>query len=155
MENYKYETINEAYLGTRLRDILEISTTDVEAVSTFFSGMHNYCAVMPKSNIHANDYYLYVKVFNIHFKDNPETETLFSKVIEHLLSKNDIVNMYLSFEVLVSQLILTNNRESSFDVSYAKMIDWFDRIFVFFRNTNKLEKIQYGIPLPLLMKKKT
>ena len=36
MENYKYETINEAYLGTRLRDILEISTTDVEAVSTFF-----------------------------------------------------------------------------------------------------------------------
>ena len=145
MENYKYETINEAYLGTRLRDILEISTTDVEAVSTFFSGMYNYCAVMPESNIHANDYYLYVKVFNIYFKDNPETETLFSKVIELLLSKNDIVNMYLSFEVLVSQFILTNNRESSFDVSDAKMIDWFDRMFLFFRNTNGLEKIQYGI----------
>ena len=137
-------TVNEAYLSACLKRILEICPSD--GISRYFTGMCNYIPAMPQNDIHAHDYYLYVKVFNSFFKDDPNIETLFSDAVEILLSKEHIVETYIAYEVLVNQVILTDNADNFFVVKNKKMINWFEKILKIFRNPNAdLDKCKYGI----------
>ena len=137
-------TVNEGYLRAALKKITKIRPED--GISLYFTGMYNYVPAMPKTNIHAHDYYLYVKVFNSFYADDPNAEALFSAAIDGLLSKEDLVDTYIAYEILINQTILTNNKANSFAAQGQKMVKWFERILAAFRTTDvELVKCQYGI----------
>ena len=137
-------TANEGYLRATLKKITNIRPED--GISLYFTGMYNYVPAMPKTNIHAHDYYLYVKVFNSVYTDDANAEGLFSAAIDCLLSKEEYVSTYIAYEILVNQTILTNNRANSFVVQPQKMVKWFERILAPFTNSDvELDKYQYGI----------
>jgi len=139
-----YKTLDEVFLAKSLNNLLRISPKD--AIRTFFTGMFNYVPAMPKGNIHAHNYYLYAKVFHAYFKDNPEAESFFSSAIESLLATSNIVDIYVAYEILISQLMLVRNAHNSFVVDKVKMIAWLERIFTYLRNAGTvLDEMQYGI----------
>jgi hypothetical protein len=136
--------INEVYLKKCLKGILKLEPQ--EGLQIFFTGAYNYIPADPKSNVHANDYYLYVKVFNECCKEDQSLVQQFSVAIEQFLEKSDIVNAYIAYEILVSQMRLTRNGMNGFEIDNNNMIDWFNRInSVFMKHKENLRKIQYGI----------
>lgn len=136
--------INEIYLEKRLKTILELKPQD--GLQLYFTGMFNYVPAASKSNVHAHDYYLYVKVFNDCCKEDPSLVQLFPVAIEQFLEKSDIVNAYRAYEILISQMILTKNGMNRFKIDNSNMIDWFNRInSVFMQHKDRLKEMQYGI----------
>ena len=127
-----------------LKGILKIEPNN--GVKIFFTGAYNYIPAEPKQNIHANDYYLYVKVFNDCCVEDAQLKQLFPNAIEQFLTERSIVDTYTAYEILVSQIILTQNGANSFEVDDAQMVNWFDRInTVFVEHKDRLREIKFGI----------
>ena len=137
-------TLNEIYLKKRLKGILKLEPEN--GVRIFFTGAYNYIPAEPKQNIHAHDYYLYVKAFHACCMEERDLIRLFPRAIEQFLAEGSIVDTYTAYEILVSQMILTQNGANSFEVDDAQMINWFERIrAVFAEHKERLREIKYGI----------
>lgn len=136
--------INEIYLEKCLKGMLKLKPQD--GLRVFFTRAYNYVPADPKSNVHAHDYYLYVKVFNECCKEDQSLVQQFPTAIEQFLGKSDIVDAYIAYEILVSKMILTKNGMNRFKIDNSNMIDWFNRInSVFMQHKDRLKEMQYGI----------
>ena len=137
------ENINEIYLTKMFKQVL-INYKN-QGIATFFKGTHNYVPVDPKSNIHAHDYYLYVKVFNDLVKEDNKLVEGFPIAINQLIKNDQIVDAYVAYEVLIAQMKLINNKCHSFKINKEQMIVWFKQISsIFMKHKDRLSTIQYG-----------
>ena len=137
-------TLNEIYLKKALKGILKLQPDD--GVRIFFTGAYNYIPAEPKQNIHAHDYYLYVKVFHACCMEDADLIRQFPHAMEQFLAERSIVDTYVAYEILVAQMILTQNGANSFEVDGAQMVNWFERIrAVFAEHKERLKEIKYGI----------
>lgn len=112
--------INEIYLKKSLKETLERESQN--GLRIFFTGLYNYVPTVSGSNVLASDYYLYVKVFNACCKEDSSLVQLFPVTIEQFLEKSDIVDAYIAYEVLISQMQLTKNGMNGFKIDNSNMI---------------------------------
>ena len=136
--------LDEIYLKKMLKGMLKLKPNN--GTKIFFTGAYNYIPAAPEHNIHAHDYYLYVKVFNDCCIEDVQLKQQFPNAIEQFLTERSIVDTYIAYEILVSQIILTQNGANSFEVDDAQMINWFERInALFVKHKESLREIKYGI----------
>ena len=70
----------------------------------------------------------------------------FPHAMEQFLAERSIVDTYVAYEILVAQMILTQNGANSIEVDDAQMVNWFERIrAVFAEHKERLKEIKYGI----------